>query len=408
MTKKDFIRKFALFIPLLNIAAMLTVNEFEAGTFNPGTIRAAIILLFLIFILTEKTPNLTSIKLVYIYLSFLFIASTLSTDIYLSLYRYLKLFISTMMFIVGLIMIRSSADFMRLNRVYLNVLIICSLYILYANIFNYGSSDYLAESFYYGSTRVNITKVMAVLLLIVPISFATISKKSPRIYYSVFLFFALVAVIIGMKRSAILGLSLGYIIYFFLTPDKNRLAKSIVSLAIILLISTPIYLDTLTDRYEVRAKRRTFDVQTEELENTEARYREYLMVMNDFERRDIITALFGTEAFNDLYYYRTNRMLHTDFMLLLSSSGVIGLLLHIAILLIIPFELLGIKPKRQSQKKIFKEVYAVNLALLACLFILSIAATVHSIEIRAFALMYMGASISFLKIRNKESVSLEE
>jgi hypothetical protein len=123
MTKKDFIRKFALFIPLLNIAAMLTVNEFEAGTFNPGTIRAAIILLFLIFILTEKTPNLTSIKLVYIYLSFLFIASTLSTDIYLSLYRYLKLFISTMMFIVGLIMIRSSADFMRLNRVYLNVLI---------------------------------------------------------------------------------------------------------------------------------------------------------------------------------------------------------------------------------------------------------------------------------------------
>jgi 4-amino-4-deoxy-L-arabinose transferase-like glycosyltransferase len=178
----------------------------------------------------------------------------------------------------------------------------------------------------------------------------------------VFLLFALVAVIIGMKRSAILGLSLGYITYFLLTPDKTRLAKSIVSLAIILLISTPIYLDTLTDRYEVRAKRGTFDVQTEELENTEARYREYLMVMNDFERRDIITALFGTEAFNDLYYYRTNRMLHTDFMLLLSSSGVIGLLLHIAILLVIPFELLGIKPKRQSQKKIFKEVYAVNLA----------------------------------------------
>ena len=171
LLKDKALFSFVLLIPIINAIATSTVNYFPAGTLNPGTVRALVIGLFSLYFIVNSYPKDIMSRFILLFLVYLFVLVLLSSNLSKSFYEYIKVVLSMLMYPVGFYFINNKEKLFQLNRVYLFVLILFILDILFANIFQYGTSDYLEDSVYFGSARVNITKAMIILIIVSPITF---------------------------------------------------------------------------------------------------------------------------------------------------------------------------------------------------------------------------------------------
>ncbi|NLD47936.1 MAG: hypothetical protein GX660_12195 [Clostridiaceae bacterium] len=384
---------FVIAIPIINVIADTTQNYFVPGFASPGYVRALLILIFIFICFKGYYRNNSINNLIMISLVYYFIISLFSSDLFYTQSIFLKYFIASMMFPIGYFYINTSDRFKLFLKAMVWVLGIYVISLLISNIFKLGTSDYLGGTIFFGAGRVNITKGMVLILMMFPLLFKNEPAGNKRtILFSIFLC-GMIFVFLGVKRSALLGLILGYITYAYLTPYRTKFIKSLVGIIALIYLLSPLYFDVLTKRFTARQEEGRFDIS--QAKEEEARLNELETVLNAFVEGNISYKLFGAELFNGKSYFKTTRILHTDYATMFSGSGLIGFSFFMAIYAMMIFKVIYFYKKINDPE--IKNMLSVSVSLIFALLIMGIAGVVHEISHRAIVFMFCGASISVAK-----------
>jgi len=386
--------KFVLAIPIINAIASNTTEYFNSTVYNPGNLRALLIGVFALYFIFTKIPNEKIFRFVLFYLFFYGLLVLISTDMLHSGNLYFKFFLGVIMFPIGYYYINSIGRLKELVVVLFVALVLHLINLAITNIFQLGTSDYLENTFYFGAGRVNITKNIIVLVFVFPLTMLFFWNHRFKIIL-VYLIGFMVAMV-GIKRSVLLSGAVGVITYFFYRGKISYLLRFSLGFSILFLIiltSLPSVSNLFTSRFEARGDRVEITGQTLE---SEGRYDETRIVWDSWISGSFRHKLIGSEVFNDRIFFNSARMLHTDYMIMLNGSGVIGFLLWFYMYYLI------IKEKQKFYRKLrnnslFIEINAVFWVLLATQILLSISGTVYAIEVRSLLFLLWGAFIGTMR-----------
>lgn len=392
---KRFSTIFVLFIPILFAIAENTTGYFSGGTLNPGTIRGFITAIFLVFFLTKFYPKDGLNKTILFFVVYYFFLCFFSSNYSESFYGFFKFFIAMFMFPVGYFFINSYELFQKLNKIFFIALCIFVLNIIIANIFNLGTSDYLEDSFYFGAGRVNITKIMLIVLF-ASINLITALNNKQKKYFIAILIISAFITIVGIKRSVLLSFGAGAILYLIFNRLKLGIVKIVFPAVFGILLTLLIYpnaINLVESRFMAREERIGLD---EEVIESEGRVDEMSLVINSWIEGSITHKMFGSELFNDRAFFNSQRMLHTDYMVILNGSGLLGIVLWFIILI-------GIFIKGQQYLKIFDNdirfpfLRATFYSIIVSQLFMSISGSIQGIGLRSYILLYLGAIIGTMK-----------
>lgn len=394
MESKKPLTWLVFLFPIINAVATNTTDYFPPSLLNPGTVRAIIIGLFLIYFIIYKYPNDRLSRLFLFYCLFYLILSLTASRILTSTYNSLKFIIATMALPVGYYYINSIKKLNILLKILIITLALHMVNILIANIFTLGSSDYLDETFYFGAGRVNVTKSILILIFMLPLVLMFVRKY--RSLVIVLYTIAFFVTLIGIKRSVMISAGVGIVTYLLAMRRGTLLFKSVMAImitAFVVLLIFPNVVSLFKSRFEARKDRVEL---TEETFDTEARVGEIKTVLDGWKNGSVKHKLIGSEPFNDRYYLGTFRMLHTDYMIILSGSGLIGLLLWFYMYWLI------VREKNRYYRFLknhvfFREMNAVFWGIMAAQLILSVAGTVYAIEARSLIFLYWGAFLGTMR-----------
>jgi hypothetical protein len=394
---------FVLIIPVINAIADITTNFFPENVISPGNIRATLIGIFIVLFLLHEYPGTRVSRVIIVFLLYLLFLIPLSSRPGYSFNLYLKVVLSTLMYPVGYYFCINQDIHRKINISYLVLALIVCINIILANIFGFGSSDYLEGSFYFGATDVNITKQLSVVLLCSPLIFMINNSRKERLFAVLILITSLVFSILGLKRGVILALMTGFLIYSILGAYKGIILRNLIITAFILFVLFPIFQPVLLPRYESRK------ADIEQLED-EARRVETRDVIQAFSEGSMSHKLFGSQLFNSQVFFHTERALHIDYNVIFNGSGIIGLTIY---LLLYVFMILDNRKGYRFNKKdkYFRNLNAVFWALIAASLIISISGSIHAFTFRSMLFFYLGSLTRLQKegaISKFKNISMQE
>jgi len=384
-----------LFIPILFAIAENTTGYFSGGTMNPGTIRGFITAIFLIFFLTKFYPNDTINKTILFFVFYYLFLCFLSSNYSESFYGFFKFSIAMFMFPLGYYFINSYELFQKLNKFFFIALCIFLLNIIVANIFNLGTSDYLEDSFYFGAGRVNITKIMLIVLFASTNLITALNNKQRKFFIAILIISAFVT-IVGIKRSVLLSFGAGAIFYLMFNRLKLGILRIISPVVLGILLTILIYpnaINIVESRFMAREDRIGFD---EEVIESEGRIDEVSLVIKSWVEGSVFHKIFGSELFNDRAFFNSRRMLHTDYMVILNGSGVLGIVLWFVILIQIFVK--GQRFLKSFDKDLrFPFLKATFYSIIVSQLFMSISGSIQGIGLRSYILLYLGAIIGTMR-----------
>lgn len=384
-----------LSIPLINVIADSIQGYFGQGYFSPGYLRTYIILTlsFLVKYNYDRRDKIT--KIILLSLLYYFLLVITSSDFLYTFSIYLKFLVAAIMFPIGYKYINNKLKYLVLLKILMYVLMVYTFVIIISTIFHLGTSGYEgAGGIYYGIGRVNITKPMALLVIISPLLLKYEgNKKKIRIYASVILL-AAIFIVVGVKRTAVIGIPISLIIYYFLTPFKGKLLRSFFIISVIFAITSPFYLPLIEKNFAFRAEKGRFDVDSAQEE--EGRIIEIFTVLDKFAEDNIVKKLFGEELFNSRVSLNTSRMLHTDYAIMFSGSGFIGFFMFLYVHWLITKKLFKYWRLRSSENKEIRNICAVGLSTMFFVLLVSFSGTVTAISIRSISYFFWGSTLGYL------------
>lgn len=374
---------FVLIIPVINAIADITTNFFPENIISPGNIRATLIGLFMILFILQEYPGTRASRIIIVFLLYLAFLIPLSSRPGYSFNLYLKVLLSTMMYPVGYYFCVNQEIHRRINMSYLFLALIVCINIILANIFGFGSSDYLEGSFYFGATDVNITKQLSIVLLSGPLILLINNSRKERVFAGLVLLTSLIFSILGLKRGVVLALITGFLVYTVLGAYKGAILRSLLIALFLLIVLFPFYQPVLLPRYE---SRRT---EIEQLED-EARRVETRNVVQAFREGDMKHKLIGSQLFNSQEFFKTDRALHIDYNVIFNGSGMIGLTIYILLYVFIILD--NYKGYKFNKKdKYYRNLNAVFWSLIMASLIISISGSIHAFTFRSMLFFYLGA-----------------
>lgn len=384
---------FVFSIPIINVVADITQDYFTKGFASPGYLRAFLILIFILLYFKDFYRKNSINNMIMVSLAYYFIIGLFSTDLLYTQSIFLKFFIASMMFPIGYYYINTVDRFYSFIKSMIWVLGIYVISLLISNIFKLGTSDYLADTIYFGAGRVNITKGIVFALMMFPLMLKNeLSGTNRTILFSIFLG-GLIFVFLGVKRSALLGLTLGYLAYAYLSPYRTKFIKSFVGIVVLIYLLSPLFYEALNKRFTARQEEGRFDIS--QAKEEEARFNELETVLDAYVEGNISYKLFGAELFNGKSYFKTKRILHTDYATMFSGSGLIGFTFFLAVYALMIFKMIYLYKKIRDPE--IKNILSVSVSLIFALLIIGIAGVVQEISHRAIVFMFCGASISVAK-----------
>lgn len=385
---------FFLSIPVINAIASNTTEYFSSDILNTGNLRALLIGLFAAWFLFTRLPNENLQRFILLYIAYYFLLVLFSTDRLTSGNLYLKFVLGVIMLPLGYYYINSIARLELLMKILLVTLGLHILNILIANVFQLGTSDYLDETFYFGAGRVNITKNILILVFMMPVTmlFLRRYRKAVMAIYII----AFLITLIGIKRSVLISAAAGIVTYLAVKQRFTLLLRTVAAISVLLVVIMfvfPDLTDLFTSRFEARGERVEL---TEETIETEGRLSETETVFNAWKTGSFRHKLTGSEVFNDRLYFNTPRMLHTDYMIILNGSGLIGLFLWFYLFVRI------IREKNRYYRGLknhilFREMNAVFWVLLVAQIVLSVSGTIYAIELRSLIFLFWGAFLGTMR-----------
>lgn len=396
-----------MIIPVINVIATIFTPFFQGGTLNPGVVRGVILALFCIwFILTRAKFNFIT-NSTYIFLAYLFLLCLFSESFITSFYIYNKVFVASLLLPLSLFFVSSEKRFTYFIRSCLISLFLLELNFIISNILGIGFATYQDESILFGESGVNITKYMVIFIMILPFYLKYEQIKTYRVLGIILLIIGLIIVILGMKRSAILAISAGFILYALFTPYKSRMIRIIPFAAVLVVLSGPYYIPIIIKRFESREQKVSMTYEQLQDNEDEGRLLEVQYTMNQtfddsFERIFIGYNLFMKKPFSGHM-----RMLHIDYMNMLGGAGLIGLSIFIFIYYKIWSVAKKIK-KRLYYSTFQREIYATIVALIGVQIFMSIGGTMQGLDLRGTILLILGALLGLSLQNLKKEVQTHE
>lgn len=392
---------------MINVIATIFTPFFQGGTLNPGVVRGIILTLFCIwFILTRAKLNFIT-NSTYLFLGYLFLLCLFSESFITSFYIYNKVFVASLLLPLSLFFVSSENRFHYFIRSCLISLFLLELNFIISNILGIGFATYQDESILFGESGVNITKYMVIFIMVIPFYLKYEQNKTYRILGVILLISGIIIVLLGMKRSAILAISAGFILYAFFTPYKSRMIRIIPIVAVLVVLSGPYYIPLIIKRFESREQKVSMTYEQLQDNEDEGRLLEVQYTMSQtfddsFERIFIGYNLFMKKPFSGHM-----RMLHIDYMNMLGGAGLIGLSIFIFIYYKIWTVAKNIK-KRLYYSKFQKEIYATIVSLLGVQIFMSIGGTMQGLDLRGTVLLIIGALLGLSLQNLKKEVKAHE
>ncbi|MEP2448780.1 MAG: hypothetical protein ABJI69_16220 [Balneola sp.] len=289
------------------------------------------------------------------------------------------------------------------NQLFFSLLIFLA-YLLIANIFNLGSL-YVEDPeemdigvINTGALVGNNFYSLAYLIILFPFVKKYSDYASNKLFNLVYIV-AAITVLLPFRRTAILILAFGILLYFLINLSKiKKTLKYGLLLSFILLSSSPLYLPYLDAARAVRGVRgeNPFAAQTIQ---QESRFLEVFEVSDRLYEEGLNGILFG-KSFDIVGVYPpgSNRPLHSDFTILLYTSGLIGFALYL--LIYISFFWVFIKNKTFKKNRLFDYIF---LSMFFISLLVSYPGRFTSITHRSIVFIMIGVSLAVMKV-NKQSL----
>lgn len=296
----------------------------------------------------------------------------------------------------------------KVNVSLLYTLIIFIGYLLAANIFSFGINLYNTQEdlelqnslIKTGAFLGNTFNTLAYLLILAPLIYKY-NKEINTLLLNIFIALGFIFLILTFRRSAIFIVMFAYIIYsLYLFRFNKSLYKNIILILFLIIVTFPIYSNFLNTIIEIRGERGSNPFSTSTIK-AEDRTSELYYVFNKITfSNNISTILFGdsfkTQGVNP--FASKNRELHSDFAVLLVTSGYVGILLYF--LYHLAFIYLFIKNRDYRKEKILIILFVV---LLTTSIFLSYSGRFTVITFRSIIFLYLGMILSILK-NNKGNI----
>lgn len=296
----------------------------------------SIFLIYAVWINIKQNNYYEHTKLVLVYMIYILVLVFFSSNVMYSLKNVLKSITPLLYFGAAMVLV---TDYKALNRLFKSMIVLSFLFVvnmIISNIFNLGGGAYSDEETDYlqtGSIYSEGLNAMGYYLVLVPAMIQMYPFKS-RLYKRITLVISLVifiSLLLVMKRGALLVVLFGYVIMLLFSEIKQkvRIVQIVVTSAILLILTYPLYEKMLISRYKVREER----LQMDSFE-TEARYTENALIIDDIIFSGNKTWLFfGHDVLNSRGNYGGgaygDRQIHNDYGQVLNGSGIIGFLLYI-------------------------------------------------------------------------------
>ena len=400
--KKLIVAYFPLICIIFDITVMHSVRV--QGVSTIATYRGMITLLLLIFLWIKyvKLEKYFTPLLIYIfYLCFLFLIKSPSINSYLASFSHiLKINISICLYPLAYYTIRDLKYLKKLNDALVLTLAIFIIYILVVNIFNIGQNMYVnIDGDSYGTRGVinsgmlggNSANILAYIILLIPLINVTIHRKF-KIVKNILFISAIIILALILRRSSIIIVIMGYLIYLFSIKNKPIYYKYIALIPIIFILTWPIYGDFLMNAIYLRGIE-TFQVEIVESEKRTIESTFILAKAISFQ--DPIYSLFGGNILTNPNIPGTSlyRSLHSDYTVIVHKSGLIGLVLYLLILIAI------IKHYYSLKKLHYNDL----LSTVFWILILTSSALAYpgrftSITFRSIVFLYLGSILGIMKM----------
>jgi O-antigen ligase len=299
------------------------------------------------------------------------------------------------MFIVGLQTFNTMNKFKLLLRVIVIALILQELYFLYSNVTGIGKKSYMDDSILFGETGVNMTKAMVIFLITIPVFLRIEENTRWRLIALIIFFIGIVIVLFGMKRSAILAMLFGFLIYILFTPFKSRVIQFLPIVLIVAIVTSPLYFPIIEKRFESRQQRVSMSYKQLKESESEGRLLEIQFTIEDALEEGSGRLFFGFDLFLKKDFNGHKRMLHVDYMNMLGGAGILGLALFLFLYFKIA-ELMWRIRDRMRKNKIIIELFATGFALLAVQAFLSVGGTMQGVNLRGYILFILGGILSVM------------
>lgn len=304
---------------------------------NLSLIRGGVFYLFIIYFLI-KQPRIYGKSIyfvVFLLLFYWFVLMFFSSNLNRTINFYTKTIIPFLIFLTTIRSMSSLDDFVYVKKSFSYVILVSVIFALLSNIFKVGDASYTRNVDEFVRVGLGDGKLYAasISLLIFPfyLSVFNVSKREKRtiIFLSII---CIIYLILSVRRTTLAVSLLGLFLFFYYSGNIKRFFKIIILFGILLLVSSPLWIELLQARMELRESK--FEQEYDVTEET--RYKEFDIVLTEaYNERGIKDLLFGKELFNSPGNYANgnyaNRMLHVDFTRIIHGSGLLGLFFYFLI-----------------------------------------------------------------------------
>lgn len=388
---------FILFIPLINVVADSTIGFFSGGV-HLGDVRVFFILFYIVYYFYKngiKKDFINAIIIFIIAYTIILIFINSSNYVYSSLY-FLKVVISLLLFVIAKDFFRNINQLKKLSKNIEVALIVQIFFILIANIFKLGDSQYVEGTFYEGMGGAP-TVFLFFGLCFLPFIIALNDKKKriTMIKYLLFFIIGFVTIIIAMRRTTIFSMGIAVLLFGILSKNKTRFVKLSIVFGFIIVLLWPIFQDRVMTIYNYRFVEKSKSIEEE------GRVEETEIVLNQVLEFNL-QSFFGQEPYNSVNFNKKQffleRQFHTFHSILLHGTGIIGFLLFLLFFYLIYWSIRMAKNKLKNDT--FHMMYISCMILLVVNIIQITSFGIELITSNSFVYICIGAFIGLSKNPN--------
>jgi hypothetical protein len=336
-----------------------------------------------------------------LYIFYLFGISMLSSDLSESILDgFLKISISLLMIPIGFKVAQYDKNLM-IKGIYWTLIILLLNYFV-SQFFKLGVSVYSDDTFYKGGATASAPIILSMSILIFFSAFNSNQLPYSKLFTVILSAIAIFIILLSVKRGAILGLIVGFIIYFIFTSKKLNTSFRLILIGLSFVLIFSEYSDVIQKRVDARTTEKN------EIQN-ENRYREVFFMLEEMSNLSYLQILFGYEPFNSskimAKYFGRPRQLHVDYTILLLGTGIFGLASYLLLFWRIfafsrRLKLIFLQNKVKKGLLEVNENFALICSLLVLSLVMSFSGGIQFISYRIILFLYIGYAmgrIYFLK-----------
>lgn len=324
---RRFSRAYLYWLIPINVLADSMVGFFGDGETHTGIIRAGLVYPYLILSLLRLKPHKDHIIL-FGFIGYLLCLVLVSSNLQYSFWQLLKVSTGFLMYPLAFVYIKTPEDFDKLMKSLLTGCAIIITNFILAQIFKIGESPYFGGMIYVGAGLVQITYVLAYMMIMSPFLMDSPNNMRKRITYMI-LGGGLIELLLTFRRSSLLAVLAGTLA-MALTAGYRKQVLKVMAIAMVVL---GLFYTQKAEMVDQMIEKR-LNLETE-LTSRGGRVHEFTHIAKPFQELNIKRILIGEEIFNTINLREfivgngKGRPLHIDFNILLHGSGLIGLLWYL-------------------------------------------------------------------------------